>query len=200
MSEEHVTQEPQSTGNGAAGAGSTRKSPIATSTVDGNIVRFIFTETGETVECDVSKLSPEVQYQHAKENVRTDGRLSFQKMEDPVKAAEALRQKFARMLTGEMKTARRTNHVVDDLTQALANHYKQDVKYIEDIWYPKYFASKQSGCSVQTTRDKKVRVYGKDVALEKLRNTPAIKAEMDRIAKERGKKANQNVDLAAFAV
>ncbi len=201
MSEEKSTE--ASMGNGLSPRIRTRKAPVAQSEIDGNLVRFTVVGTGEVVECDVSKLPAAVQFRNAQENVITRGRLSLQKLDDPTKIVEALRAKFSRLATGEMSSPRRTATVVDDLTQAVANHLKKDVSYVKNVWFPTiYYANeKQSGCTIQRTSDKKIRIYNKAAANLKLRNTPAIAAELEKIAKERaGKGKAGGVDLASLVV
>ncbi len=202
MSEERNTE--PSMGNGLAAHTRTRKAAAAESEIEGNLVRFRIVATGEVVECDVSKLPAAVQFRNAQENVITRGRLSFQKLDDPTKIAEALRAKFSKFAAGEMTSSRRTAAVVvDDLTQAVANHLKKDVSYVKDVWFPTiYYANqKQSGCTIVHTNDGKTRVNNRSAANLKLRNTPAIAAELEKIAKERtGKGKAAGVDLASLAV
>ncbi len=199
MSEERNTE--SSTGNGLAAHTRTRKAPLAESEIDGNLVRFKVVATGEAVECDVSKLPAPVQFRNAQQNVITIGRLAFQKLDDPTKVTEALRAKFSKLAAGEMTSPRRTVTVVDDLTQAVANHLKKDASYVRDVWFPKiYYANeKQSGCTTQITSDGKTRIYNKAAANLKLRNTPAIAAELRKIAEARtGKGKDAGVDLASL--
>ncbi len=187
--------------NTGTGTRSSREQ-IAESKVNGSTVSFTFTD-GSVESCDVAKLAPNVQFHYAVEGVRTAARLSFQKMEDPAKAAAALRNRFAKMVNGEVTASRRSRKPVDDLTQAIMNTTGKDQKHIEDVFYPRFFASKESGCTRNTDKDGKVRIFNKDEALAKLRLFPAIKTELEKIARERAGKASKDgtvkVDLASLA-
>lgn len=196
MSEDH-TQVNEETDT----EGKSRRSQIAETEINGSTVTFTF-GNGRVVSCDVSKLPQNVQNQYAIEGVRNAGRLSFQKLEDADKAASVLQAKFDRMLAGDTSSSRRrTERPVDDLTQALANIYGKSPSYIEETWYPKYFANPVSGCTLNTDKRGKVRVYGKTEALAALRNDQRVKEELNKIAKERGpaKKPTQKIDFDSLA-
>lgn len=194
MSEQHTEEMPTSAGDRK------RRDQIAESNVDGSTVTFTFKD-GTAVSIDVAKLPEAALFQYALEGVRTAGRLSFQKMDDVGKAAQVLQTKFERMLTGQTGGVRnRTTAVVDDLTQALANILNKDVTYVEEVYYPKYFAKKVSGVTSNIDKRGKVRLYGKPAALDKLRRDPRVKAELDRIAKEKaGKVKSEKLDLESLA-
>src|SRR6266576_7002407 len=100
MSEQHPTSTPQ-TGNGSTPATKPKKEGFAKSSVIGSVVTYTFAN-GETAVCDVSKLPPRIQLDYAVEGVRNSGRLAFQKMEDPAKAALATRTRFEKMLSGDI--------------------------------------------------------------------------------------------------
>jgi hypothetical protein len=188
MSEEHTQDEATS-----------HRQQIATSSVEGTVITFTFND-GSTVKLDVAALPQTVREQYAIDGVRNAGRLSFQKQTDPVKAAEALQAKFNNMLSGNVAPARRSDRMVDPLTQALANIYGKTPQYIDDVWYDKYFAQAVSGCTTNTDKRGKVRTYGKTAALDKLRRDGRVKAELDKIARERGsKKPAEKLDLDSLA-
>lgn len=201
MSEQHVETNP---GNGAGVTIQTRnrKAEIAKSSMENGIVTFVFND-GKTVSCDVKALPSHVQFDHAVEGVRTSGRLSFQKMDDPAKAAEALRARFAKMESGDVTKARtRSVKETDPLVQAFANLSGKSVKHIEEVSFPRYFKSEESGCRWSTVNGK-TRMYGKKEALEKLRLDPGVKPEYDKIVRERAAKATKanpakKLDLASM--
>lgn len=191
MSEEHTQDE----------ATSSRRKQIAESNVEGTVVTFTFND-GSVVKCDVAALPSAVQTQYAIDGVRNAGRSSYQKMENPARAAEALQAKFDKMTSGNVAPARRTARVVDDLTQAIANIYGYTPEYVEDVWYDKYFAkTEMSGCTFNTDKRGKQRIYGKAEALEKLRRDIKVKPELDKIAKERNAKkpTTTKLDLDSLA-
>jgi len=186
MSEQHTSTSPQA-GNGSDAApatGKKKKSGVAKSTVAGSVVTYTVVG-GETAIVDVAKLSPAVQLEHAIEGVRNHLRLSFQKVEDPVKALGLLRTRIAKMVSGDTtKTSRRAVKEPDALTQALANLTGKTVDFVENTWFPRYFASKDSGCTTNTVNGK-TRMYGKSEALARLTADPGIKPEYDKIMRER---------------
>src|SRR6266446_8443670 len=183
MSEQHTSTTPQ-TGNGSVATTTRKKNGVAKSIVTGSVVTYTFTN-GETATCDVSKLPPKIQLDYAVEGVRNAGRLAFQKMTDPAKAALATRTRFEKMLSGDVsKVSRHTTKEPDALTQALANLTGKTVDFVENTWFPRYFASKDSGCTTNTVNGK-TRMYGKKEALARLTVDPGIKPEYDKIVRER---------------
>src|SRR6266404_5864664 len=183
MSEQHPNTTPQ-TGNGSAPTTRTKKEIVAKSAVVGSVVTYTFTN-GETAVCDVSKLPPKTLLEYAVEGVRNSGRLAFQKMEDPARAALATRTRFEKMLSGDTtKTSRRAAKETDALTQALVKLTGKSVEFITETWFPRYFASKDSGCTTNTVNGK-TRMYGKNEALARLTVDPGIKPEYDKIVRER---------------
>jgi hypothetical protein len=197
MSEDH-TQANEETGAGET----SRRSQVAETEIEGSTVTFTFAN-GRVVSLDVSKLPPVAKDRCAAEGARNVGRLSFQKIEDPDKAASALQSKFDKMLAGDvLGSRRRRERVVDDLTQALANIYGKSPSYIEETWYPKYFANPISECTFNTDKRGKVKIYGKSQALAALREDARVKEELNKIAKERGttkKKPTQKIDFESLA-
>lgn len=177
-----------------------RRANIVSSTVENGVVSWKFSN-GEAVTADVKKLSPEAQFYHACESVRSAGRLSFQKENDPVRAADLLRDKVVRMMHGETGTHRAKSEPTV-LTQALVNITGKSPQYIEDVWYAAYFARPESGCTTRVVGGKP-RVYGKEKALSDLCLASNIKAEMEKVVKERNAKngkasGNKSFDVAGL--
>ncbi len=179
-----------------------RRPEIVETSVSGSVVTYKFTND-EIVTIDVLKLPAATQAHYAVEGVRNAGRLSFQKLDDPVQAAKTLRDKIERMVKGETGGhGRVTKHQPTALTQALANITGKSVQFIEDTWYPRYFASEDSGCTRVTVKGKE-RIYGKTQALDKLSVDPGVKVELDKVMRERQAKvaklpANKKVDISGL--
>jgi hypothetical protein len=201
MSEQHVEM---NTGlNGPTASTKRKKGELAKSTVDGSVTTWTVSN-GESVTYDVATFPPAVQMAEAVVGARTDVRLSFLKMDDPAKIAEAIRKRVAQMQAGELSTGTRsrTPKEPDELTQAVANVRSKSTQWVDDKFYPAYFAdSARSGCETRTANGK-VRIYHKKEALARLRRDPSISAEIQKIVKARGGKADpaQKLDLASIAV
>lgn len=209
MSEVHAETTNETTGaNGAMSVETrmTKRSEIVESTIEGKVITFVF-KNGETVVCDTAKFPATVVEMNALDGARNNLRLSFQKYDEPVKAATALRERYAKMLDGDTTHVRNLKHVPTDLTMALVAITGKSVKFIEDVWYDRYFASPESGCNISNVVVKgktQKRFYGKERALERLKLQSNVKVELDKIAKEKSSKTGKPnggkaVDIANLA-